>query len=185
MRLTQSLACLTLAALSAAVPVAPAHATALPTVDGALCGLDSSSGTAEPTTQAGTLSGGPVVAYDASAPTIVANPYIVCSVQVGGTGHHADPDAAQVITWHPGYATVLPPTPVAFQAQAGEQVFLCSEIWIATSDGHFSIYYNEATGTFSMNPATATCQLAETVPGLTLSAVTYHAPAHVVVGATT
>lgn len=181
MRFTQSLAGLSLAALTTVVPMTPAHAATNPTASGALCSLNTSP--SEPGTQTGTVSGGPVVSYDTLNPAFIPNPYIVCSIQVGGSGTFDDPDVAQIITWHPGYATYLPPRAVSFTVPIGQTVYLCSEIWIATGDGHLSIYYSDPQGVFSTNPSTAQCQVAAIAS--TPQGPAFNAPSRVVLDAST
>lgn len=157
MRYFQALAGLALAAVSTAVPT-PAHAAVVFAGHGALCSMDT---TGQSTVQSGTISGGPFTAYNQIDPTFRPDPWVVCTLQFGGTGHFSDPDIAQYSDWQPGWVGVLAPTPVGFNNVLNEQVFVCSEIWIATGDGHFSIYYDELLKQWTTDPQAAACALAE------------------------
>ena len=172
MRHLQALAGLAFA--TTLVPLAPAHAAPVYIGHGRLCAMDTSAAEHEPFTQTGTLDGGPFSAVNVDAPTVLPNPYVVCSVQVGGTGHHAEPDAAQAIDWQPGFVGYLPPTAVTFQVPSNTPVFLCSEIWIFTGSGHLTVYMDENSHTFMTDPTAAKCAFAGYDSG------TYHAVAPIV-----
>jgi hypothetical protein len=183
MKLTQMLSAPVLATLVLTTSTPSAQAAVNPTGHGALCSLDTSGVTGQGDIQSGLLGGGPFAAYDANNPTyLTPDPYVVCSIQVGGTGMHSDADAAQALFWETGWVGWLPPTTVSFAAASSETVFVCSEIWIATSDGHFSIYYDEEEQRFTLNPNVA-CQIATVaqVPvGTGIGGPSFHAPPRVV-----
>jgi hypothetical protein len=143
-------------ASSAAFGVTPATALT-PAVVGELCGMTMTEDpTSGPGARTAEVHGGPVVGYDAESPTSPSWVYLFCAVQVGGSGVQSDPDVA-LLEAESLEAAFIPPTRVAFQVLDGATTYLCAEIWIATSDGHVSIYYDEESGAWVSNPEDAHC----------------------------
>ena len=140
------------------VGVPAAHAADL-VIAGFLCsttGSDDPTGTiANPGTAIGEIDGGPVAAVNQGDPLFDLRVWIVCSIQVNAPTH-AGADAAYAEGWGYGVA-YLPPTVVSYQAVATDDVYLCAEIWVLTGEGHVSVYYDEETGEFRIDPDAATC----------------------------
>jgi hypothetical protein len=110
--------------------------------------------TAEPGTQSGQLSGGPVVLLDgANAPE---SGTLTCSIQVdnpipGGSGPSVSGHSTGVFTAGPAV--------VNYVAPATSNVYLCSSF---TDDSDsLTYYFQEATGTWTTTAADAPCGLAE------------------------
>ena len=142
------------------VGVPAAHAADL-AIAGFVCGTTGSDDwtgvIANPGTVVGEVDGGPIAAVNADDPLFDPRVWIVCTIQVNAPTH-AGPDAVYEERWGYGVA-YLPPTIVSYQAVATDDVYLCTEIWVFTEDGHLSVYLDDATGEFSTDPNTATCSL--------------------------
>lgn len=143
------------ATLAAAASLSAPHAYAFsPSFSGSLCSAtEVPSGTDG--LRAVIIRGGPFAGFDSDSPTDVAEVYIFCTVQVGGTGYASDPDVAEVDAEGDGVAMV-PPTRATFADTSADEVIACTEIWIATGDGHFSIYLG-ADGAGFDSPSEAHC----------------------------
>lgn len=135
-------------ALAAAYP-APAHAA--PSIAGLTCGLVTTSDFTllleNPGTQVGVVFGGPV----AGTGTVG----IQCSIQVGGTGVHSDPDIRTEPPATGSLAAVVPPALVAYNALPNDPVWVCTQV---TENGT-TYYYDAPSGNLSTSNA-AHCTLA-------------------------
>ncbi len=151
---------------SACVGLTPASAIT-PFVVGPLCGAnvtqDPSGAIAAAETRYAELHGGPVVGYDAASPTDIAEVYLICTLQVGGTGYASDPDVARVEGEGIDFAVVAS-TPVTYTAAIAAEEFVCTEIWIATLTGHISAYHDEESGTWVADEAAARCEITAHLP---------------------
>jgi len=109
------------------------------------------------------VQGGPYAGLDADHPAELAEVYVICTLQVGGTGYASDPDAVRLESEGDGVA-VLAPTAVKLEVMPGDEVFTCTEIWIAASDGHLSVYQDAESGAFVGSQADARCDGGISVP---------------------
>jgi hypothetical protein len=154
---------------------------------------DPTGAVANPGTQVGEISGGPVLVADLPAvddtvtPPVVsfdvtgnpASATITCALQVGGTGVYTDADAVSASA-SGTVAVVLPPTVISYQATATDPVWSCTTWVLTDADGYSeTLYLDDTTGEFSTDPTTARCALATsqsenpcdidpTAPGCTL-----------------
>ena len=137
-----------------------AHAADL-VIAGFLCGTagsDDPTGTiANPGTVVAEIDGGPITAVNADDPLFDLRVWIVCDIQVN-VPTHAGFNAAHAEGWGYGVA-YLPPTIVSYPAVATDDVYLCSEVWVFTGEGHVSVYYDDTSGEFLTDPNVATCSL--------------------------
>jgi hypothetical protein len=157
MRFAKLVTGLAAVASSAAFGVTPASAMT-PSITGPLCDARTMPDPADPTGTLAVVQGGPIVAYDADAPDEVAEVYLFCELQVGGSGYASDPDDAVVDAEGVDFAYIAPaPVKLAVRTQT---VFACAEIWIATASGHLSLYQDKASGTWVANAAAAQCPVA-------------------------
>jgi hypothetical protein len=164
---------------------------------GPACGFasndDPTGAVANPGTQVGEVSGGPVVVADlpgvddsTTPPSVTfdttgnpASATITCALQVGGTGVYTDADAVSASASGTVVA-YLPPTVISYQATATDPVWSCTTWVLSDANGDTdTLYLDDTTGEFSTDPATATCALATsqsedpcdidpTAPGCTL-----------------
>ena len=159
MRFARVIASVAVSALCT-VGVPAAHAANL-VIEGILCGTTGSTdptGTiANPGTVVAEIDAGPVTAVNVDDPLYDPRVWIVCNIQVNAPTH-AGANAAHAEGWGYGVA-YLPPTVVSYPAAAGDDVYMCNEVWVFTGEGHVSVYLDDATGEFSTDPNTATCNL--------------------------
>jgi hypothetical protein len=124
-----------------------AHALVPPT--GPRCTLLSGPDpTAEEGRMIGTLTGGPLVA----AGTTMT---LTCSIQIGGTGLHSDPDLYAVPVGPSANTVTLPPTTVGYYG--GVPTYVCTTVHQVDSAGTYDLYWDEVTQGWSQNPATSYC----------------------------
>lgn len=166
MRLSKAVPALAAVAATAMLGATPAHAYA-PAIVGHLCDVtpvsDPSGAIAAPGIQTAEIQGGPVSGYDADDPADVAEVYLFCTIQVGGTGRMSDPDVASAESEGDGM-TVVNPTLVQFAVAENETIFSCVEIWIFTGSGHLTVYQDNPTGTWVNSPEEANCLVIDISP---------------------
>lgn len=157
-------ALLAVALVVAFLPPATAHAA----IAGLTCGMDTSDDPtgvlANPDTQVGFVTAGPVLA--ASLPFVddntaldLATIAIHCSVRINGTGFANDFDSTVVSVSSPtatsGY---LPPTQV--QYPDADAIWLCTNWTITDTSGTVTLYADSQTGLLTTDPTQALCYLA-------------------------
>ena len=149
-------------AATAAVPQAQAFT---PRFSGTLCSVTDDPAGSVPGQRSVIVRGGPFAGVDTDSPTDVAEVYVFCTLQVGGTGLASDPDVAEVDAEGDGAAMVAP-TRVSFPAAETDSVVACTEIWVLDGSGHFSVYVDARSGAGTDSPSEAHCTdgVAITVP---------------------
>lgn len=100
----------------------------------------------------GFLSGGPLTA---SATTMT----LTCSLQVGGTGVHTDPDTNTESAGPSANSVTLNPTLVSF-VSPGLPVYVCTHVYqVDQSNVAADLYWDASSTSWSTSPATATCEV--------------------------
>ena len=156
----------TVAAATALTGVATADD---PAVAGWLCGLtavaDPTGLVGQPGQRIGEVHGGPfaVAALPSTAGfDVTANPVsatLTCAVSIGGSGAYTDADAVSASASGTGVVT-LPPSEVSYFAGDNDPVWVCTTITVTDAHGVSETrYYDDTTGEFSTDPATAVCAL--------------------------
>lgn len=153
MRTSRTLLAATIAA-AMATPGLTGIAHALVPPAGPRCSLAfGSDPTGEPGHQIGTIAAGPLVA----AGTTMT---VTCSVQVGGTGVHTDPDVVTVPAGPSANSVTLPPTSTLFSSSTS--TYVCTAVHQVDSFGTYDLYWDETTQAWSQNASTSYCLF---VPG--------------------
>lgn len=149
MRTLRTLAVLAVAAAALPVLAGVAHALVPPT--GPTCSmLTGPDPTAEVGRMFGTVAAGPLVA----ASTTMT---VTCSIQVGGTGVHSDPDVGSVSAGPSANAVTLVPALVAYQGDPNLATYLCTHVHQVDGLVPYDLYWDDPSQSWSLNPLTAHC----------------------------
>ena len=143
-----------LVALALAVATAtPAHAFVPPT--GQRCALVAVQDLlVEGGTMLGVLSGGPLTA----AGTTMT---LTCTIQVGGSGLHTDPDAAWAAAGPSATTVTLAPTPASFVGSPNQPTYVCTQVkQVDQNNVATTLYWDEASQSWTTTPGTAYCAIA-------------------------